>query len=425
MISPTEKASASDLRKDPDHEELVGESYGYFMESIKATSLGTQKKYRKRLAEFLRDHQSNTEDFFKWICEHENPDDPRDVNALKKLLDSYYNLLITREEKPYKFNTVIMFVKAVNHFLRGNMKDIHYKFKPSGLKPEEFNKKVVANGQDRISRDKINYLMSLTANPQYRSVITLLKDTGLRSGDLSQIKYKHIRKALQNPAPEYITFEILPIKNMNTTWLFANPDLGPDAIKYLRLWVEYKKRMFNNRFAYETKSKKKGYFKHLEPKEYPYTEEDDDFVYCYMETKKTHVDKNGVRKPGRGFGDPLEPIGASSMIQILKRKDRSAFKKISAHSFRKSHTTGLTAGDVPERWTNVMQGRRGEGTQGIYQKPDEDELIQAYSEGYYAIALAEPEDAKIEELREQLEEMRQTLKVIVGAQLLKDQSNST
>ena len=391
---------------------LYGEPYYYFLEHMRSLNPKSVRVYKRRLAEFLIHHNSNTVDFYKFIVENRNPKDSRDKDVLKKLLDDYCLSLMTREVDPYMFNTVLSYVYSFNHFLEGNDQSIGYRYDPpKTLSPEEYMKKVVPNGAERILRDKVNKLMTFTTNPQYRSIMTLMKDTGLRSSDMCQIQYKHIRGALADPAPEYITFEILPIKNMHSTKLMANPVMGPDSIKHLRLWVARKKKKYAERYGYEKRLLKKAqtwkmYSQHKEtlvPKEYPYTEDDEDYVYCYMETKKSYVRKDGLHIPGRSFGERLDQGAGANIIQIIKRDHKDEFKKLSANSFRKSHSTGLTAGGVPERWVNVLQGKKGEGTQGIYQRPDERELIEKYSAGYHEIALEKPESKRNQELQARLE----------------------
>ena len=424
-LSPLMSVEAKkNVKDDRFPEVLFGEPFYYFLDHMRNLKSDSVLVYKRRLAEFLIHHKSTTVDFYKYVIENENPKDSRDKDVVRKLLDNYLTQLMTREEKPFMFNTVLTYVYAFNHFLEGNDKSMGkgYSFKPPKIfTAEEYKKKVVPDGAYRISREKINEMMALTANPQYRSMLLTMKDTGLRSSDLTQIQYKHIRKALADPAPDYITFEILPIKNMNGTNLIANPVMGPDSIKALRAWFIRKKKKFGQRYEYEKKLLKKAQTwkmydaqKDLVPKEYPYTENDEDYVYCYMETKKTYTRTDGLVIPGRSFGEPLRPRAVTGIVNSLKRDNKEAFYKISSHSFRKSHTTGLTAGGVPERWQNVMQGKKGEGTQGIYQKPDEAELIEAYSEGYEQISLAEPKAEHITELENKID----TLERIVMKNLL-------
>ena len=405
------------MKDDRFPEVLFGEPFYYFLDHMRALNKKSVLVYKRRLAEFLIYHQSNTVDFYKYVVENKNPKDSRDKDATKKLLDDYCSYLMNREDEPYMFNTVLTYVYAFNHFLEGNDQGIRYRYMPPRtLTPEEYLKKVVPNGADRISREKINELLTQTANPQYRSILMMLKDSGLRASDISQLTFKHIRKALQDPAPDYITFEILPIKNMNMSGIIANPVLGPDAIKFLRIWLVYKKRKYEERFEYEKRLLKKaqtwkmyGAQKDLVPKEYPYTENDEDYIYCYMETKKGHVRTDGTVITGRSFGEKLDQGAAANIVQVIKRKDKAAFKKLSAHSFRKAHATGLTSAHVPERWVNVMQGKKGEGTQGIYIKPNEEEIIEEYAAGYSKIALAKEENQKITELENQVTVLREMM----------------
>lgn len=396
---------------------LFGQSYVSFMKSMKRNAPVTKTRYSKKLADFLIAHQSTSEDFYHWIIDHKNPEDARDDDALETLLTNYYNLLLTRKENPLKFSTVLMSVKAVNHFLRGNKEDIHYFYEPSILSTEMFNAKVIPEGQDKIDREDVNTLLGCTANPQYKAILMVLKDTGLRADDLRFIQYKHIRKALAEPAPDFITFELLPQKNRYKSKIPANPVLGPDAIKYVRLWVKHKKALYKDREAYEVRMNRKGRFK-PDPKPHTYSDEDEDYLFCYTETKQTYTTDAGITIPGKEFGQRYSKGAISQAVNTIKRNFREMFTKKSAHSFRKSHTTGLTAARVPERWVNVMQGRRGEGTMGIYQKPNDKELIKAFKSGYHEISLELRPDQEmialaktVEEQRVQLEQQAEELRV--------------
>ena len=115
MISPVENFDAQtppeDMVDERYPEVLFGKSYANFCKSIRNVSPKTKKAYSKRLAEFLIDHQSNSEDFYTWIVDHHDKDDERDTEALEQLLTAYYNHLLIRKEKPYKFMTVISYVK--------------------------------------------------------------------------------------------------------------------------------------------------------------------------------------------------------------------------------------------------------------------------------------------------------------------------
>ncbi len=384
---------------------LFGKSYQKFMRSMKGSRPSTLKRYSVCVAEFLIYHQSNTEDFYAWILEEKKRyADGRDFKEyFEDVLTNYYDHLLTREEKPLKFTSVVGYVKAVNHFLRGNGEGIGYSYKPSILENDEYEKKVLIDGSRKFSREDIQFLMESTANRQYKAIMMILKDSGLRSGDVGRLQYKHIREALQDPAPEFITFEIMPDKNKGKSNIYANVVLGYDAIKYLRAWTVHKKKLFEKREAYEIMMSQKGRYRH-EVRQYEYTENDEDYVFCKTETKMAYEKGNGDKAvPTHSFGDRLGHQSVTQMMLNLKKPYKDQFKKKSAHSFRKTHSTGLTAGDVPERWINKMQGRKGTGTQGVYQKPDPEELIAAYKKGYHKIALVKPESQEITELKHTLD----------------------
>jgi hypothetical protein len=66
------------------------------------------------------------------------------------------------------------------------------------------------------------------------------------------------------------------------------------------------------------------------------------------------------------------------------------------------HTTQLGYGGVPITWINKMQGRRGDGTQGTYTKPNPIELIEMFKRGYPTLSGIEVDTSEVETLRAEL-----------------------
>ena len=385
-----------------------GSTYKRFMRSMKHCSDATKKRYSVYLAEFLLAHQSTTEDFLVWILENKNPDDQFDTDYLDELLTNYYDSLFTRKVRPQKFNSVIGHVKAINHFLKGSRQDFSYSYKPRHLSRQDYDKMAVTDGQKKMEREDMQFLMESTANRQYKAMMMIMKDTGLRAGDIGLIQYKHIREALGDNPPDYITFEILPTKNIGQSNLIANPVMGPDSIKYLNRWIVYKKRKFGERTAYETSRKEQGLYR-LEVRPIAYSDEDEDYVFCKMESKHEYTTTDGRYVPTKYFGDMYGFKGVTMIFQNLKKNYKKEFAKKSAHSFRKTHFTGLSGAKVPERWINVMQGRLGEGTQGAYVTPNSVELMGAYKKGYHAISLEKSESEELKIKQAQIDSLQHAL----------------
>ena len=73
------------------------------------------------------------------------------------------------------------------------------------------------------------------------------------------------------------------------------------------------------------------------------------------------------------------------------------------HSFRVFHKTTLEKVKIAPSWINKMQGRKGEGTGGVYSKPNPDELIEVYSEAYSMLCgIEEGQQEKVDTLTQEL-----------------------
>jgi len=148
---------------------------------------------------------------------------------------------------------------------------------------------------------------------------------------------------------DFHTFEIDIVKTTKETGVKANPVFGPDAMKYLRLWLK-------ERAKYGC---------------------DHDYLYCTIEDK-----------PSQHKGEPLSSHAISTMIYRLVQKAGLGDENISAHSMRKFHETKLQNGGVADIRIDQMTGR-AEGYKGAYDKPDEDELIGPYSRAYNELSIYE------------------------------------
>ena len=210
-------------------------------------------------------------------------------------------------------------------------------------------KVVNKGGKDRASINQIMTLMDGTTNLRNKSLITMLKDSGLRSGDACLIQFKHIRHILENADLKWYTFEIEQEKMTDKTGHYANPVIGYDAIRYLLLYVEWM-----NQKGLDTS----------------------DDAYVYVSTEDRWY--KGVLKPA---GSQISSASVAAVFSWIKeRLEISA--NISAHSLRKNHHSTLEYAKVPLNWITKMQGRDIGNSTGPYSKPNPDELIAHYKIAY-------------------------------------------
>ena len=260
------------------------------------------------------------------------------------------DFMIELQEQGYSANYVKEVKKGVSAFFKANAEDVVYISR--GLKDES------SNGKERATKEHLRALIDATGSVRNKSLITVGKDTGLRVSDLSNIRVKHVKDAIEKDL-EFHTFEIEIVKTTSRGGIRGNPCIGPDAMKYLKKWW-------------------------VERERYGCTEGPEDFLYCKVEDKPEHV-RGGKVIPGQRKGDP---ITAQTITQMLSRliKKAGITENISAHSMRKFNETKLGA-EIPSGWIDKMTGR-AEGYKGPYEKPDSEELLTRYKKAYPSLQLA-------------------------------------
>ena len=361
---------------------IVGGSGKYFSQEIKRKSDSLQKLYFRYLSNLLVGIGHDTESFYKWVNESLVSDDRRAKKDLTHILSEYVDKRILGG---MKFTSVKVFPKAVNFFLKANEVDgYRFKYQPNRV-TRNVEHSLFSEGADRMNIGEIKEFMSLTGNPRNLSIITMLKDSGLRCEDLAQLRVKHIKESLKE-GKQFIHFEIIPQKNKGlaysngSTPLPAQVVIGWDAIHYLRKYLEIRQR--NGEVL-----------------------NDENFVYVNDRNQKEHTRKTTGTINKAIKGEPMTPQNISYIFNYIKGKGNFE-GKLSAHSLRKNFVTSLTGAGVPERWINKMQGKRGQGSQGVYQKPSVEELVSVYQDAYHALSLeGHSQSQELSEMSIRLEEL--------------------
>lgn len=361
-----------------------GESWDYFTDELSGMNTETAKVYLRYMKRFLIERDQTAEEFYEYVKDHLENEDRRKMKKLSHELDTFYRALIT--EKGLHIQTVMNYQNGVLKFLEANMlkSRLQYRLKVNGdvkrVHPESFT----SGGKDKAESSEIRKLIHYQGEPRNISVILTMRDTGLRVSDIALLQIKHIQGILDNPTIEWYTFEITPKKNLKqTTPLKANPVMGTESVEALRRWLELREEQHG--------------LDNSDPNGY---------VYCAV-----YDNLKGTRR-----GAPVHPTTFSNMIRITRKK-AGIKKEISPHSLRKTHSTNLTGAGVPERWVNVMQGKKGTGTQGVYQKPNPEELIKVYRDAYHVLSLdGKSQSEEMSDLRSQVETLNEKLEYMVQTQ---------
>ena len=330
------------------------------------------------------------DELYEYFKDHLESPDRRRIKKLESELHKYYSHLLTEgvnlqtgEASGLHIMTVQNYENSVLCFLEANyLKNrLQYRVKFSSEVKKKHEDQFTNNGKDKAETNEIKRLLDYMSHPRNISSVLTMRDTGLRVSDLVNMRVKHIAPILEESSIEWYTFEITPIKNMRQeTPLPANPVMGPESVEALRVWMRYREDFYK-----------------LLP-------EPESYVYCAI---NNYPSINGREEIN--VGDQVLPTAFSRMMRYERR--RAGIKKpISPHSLRKTHSTNLIGGGVPERWVNIMQGKKGKGTQGSYQRPNEQELIQVYQKAYHKLSLEDlVVGEKVSKLNLRLEEQQQTI----------------
>jgi len=342
-------------------------SWKIFNQEMNNRPDSTKKIYYRYITYFLQDNNYTPDEFYEHVHSILKDEDRRQVQTLKNEIISYYKSLIT--DKGIAYTTTRNYENAVNAFLDANLLNLPFRLSKSinDLKrthTEQFK----VNGKKRVRVKEIKDIIRHSGEPRNIAVITFLKDSGLRIGDIPRIKVKHIKPVLDNPDLEWYTFKIIPEKNLSQADpIVARVCLGRDSINDIRTWMKYR----------ETKLG-------IAP---------DPESYLFCSVYDTENTKLGEQVTSDCLG-----------IAVANIAEKAGYGNVSPHSFRKTHSTNLRLHGLDERFHNIMIGKHGEGTQGDYIQPDDQELLDQYKAHYDAIAL-EPKQAttkEVENLQNQL-----------------------
>jgi integrase len=176
-------------------------------------SAGTQYLYPKQLTYFLSFANLNPDELIK--IAHDNP------GELKVLVDGY---TIQRRKLSRSDNTTLTTIAIVMSFLRENGAEVRLR---GPRRPGILRK--------TITKDELKALMTY-ANLRLRAFVTVMKDCGMSPVDVLKLKYGDVRKDLE---AEKVPIKISMIRTK--TKMVIETYLGPDAVRYLKDYLEYRK----------------------------------------------------------------------------------------------------------------------------------------------------------------------------------------
>ncbi len=337
---------------------LKGESWECYEEWLDEKKPSTRATYIMLLLAFLEWLDWDSEQLFEYyniLCSER---DPRKKKAMRRKLSTFQDHYaqsrgITDSQASNIFSAIAGFFKA------NSMTLIYYS-----------RKKHTPKEMTNISKNQLRKVLDQTTSLKFKCAIYLAKDSGMRISDIVALKVRKIQKVLDDPKIRFHAFEIMPEKNKEKSKVKANPVIGPESIKYIRLWYDYCINVLGIAM------------------------DEDSHLLCIEKNAKSFTNKNGVTVQKITKGEVMDATGLSTTFRSLRKKARlkpfPGEKKLpSIHSCRKFHQTALESVKVPENWINKFTGRKGKGTSGTYSKPHPDELIAVYKSAYRALNLTE------------------------------------
>lgn len=175
-------------------------------------------------------------------------------------------------------------------------------------------------------------------------IVFLLKDTGLRVGDLVRLKYGEISKQLE-AGEDFISLNITTEKRKVRATTF----IGDETIKFLKEYLDYRRKGTRN-IEPEVITKDSWLIRHTEK---------------FDKTTRTTISSL-----------------ISQYIEKIGLKD-----ELSAHSLRKFTQTQLESAGVQPNWVKQIIGHKLEGSEGSYSRPTVEMLRVAYIKAYDALRI--------------------------------------
>lgn len=349
---------------------LVGDSWTYYEDWLKGRDPSTQEGYLRAFLGFLKWMSLDTEGLYSLYLDLVKDPDPRRKKKIGMLVINYQKHLMEGGMKGGSTRNVYVAVKG---------------FFDANELPFEINGERVRDDSEEIpniSRHQIMKVLDATGSYKTKAFILFARDSGLRVGDITNLPIRVVKKPLEDTDIEFYTFEWKQQK----TGRYANPVLGPKSLEALRVWMYH-------RINVQGISAK-----------------DDDPLFCVEKTREEYTTKSGKVVKGIVKGDWMDESNMGVVFSQLVRKAKleplPGEKKVpSIHSLRKFHKTTLEYAGVPTSWINKMQGRKGEGTGGIYTKPSPDMFIEMYSKGYPTLNGPVLEEGDVENLNQRIDEL--------------------
>ena len=319
-------------------------AFEYWQEELKLLAPTTQQGYLHYFNAFISWLNVTPEELYQWQLRLNQDDDKRTNRELVYKFVEYYKLRIA--QGGLKGATIHRMSISIQSFFTAN--SIVWPIRSRDLPPSN------PVGAKVVQLDQIKQLWDLVSNEnklRNRAILMMLKDTGLRRGDISKMNVE-----------DYLGSQIL----------------------------ETERGTFRVYKPYETEKTGQHAYVHLGPECVDAVDN-----YLALDNRKTgplYLDRNNKR-----LGKGSITMNINRLAGYISNGD-----KISPHSFRKTHRTLLEA-HMPESYVKKLQGKR---TYPYIRPQETGELTQAYIDHYDAIRVFRQEQ-ELEVVKQELKELSQ------------------
>ncbi len=300
----------------------------------------TQQSYKRYLNRYLDHVGLSAEELYEWQKRLLDDGDPRTNREVARSVAEFMRLMISKGSAP---GTSVVVVNAVKSFMLAN--SLTFPIRKTDLPV------VRTQGSNVVTLEQIREIYDSVPNrykARNRALIMVLKDSGLRASDVSNISVENYlaAKLLET---EKGSFRVLKPLSTQKTGEVAFVHLGPEAVKDV-----------------------------------------DNYL--------------GGRVSGPLFLDRDGLAMSSNAVSMVIRRNVAwvdHIEKVSAHSFRKTHRTLLEA-RIPESYVKKLQGK---STDSYIHPEQTGELTKAYIENYDAIRVFR-EEQELEAVKQELNQYK-------------------
>jgi site-specific recombinase XerD len=316
-----------------DGEKRMAQEVEYWMAELSNRSKGTKEKYAYIMKMFCEWLSKSPEQIIEERKNDLKAEDPREQRRYESYLKAFVNYL--REEKEYSTASCQVAWASVKSFFEVN-------YYPLQMRRNDYPKGD-SLGHRGFAKEELRRLVKDTKmSLRSKVIVFMLKDSGLRVGDLVRLKYGNIADQLE-AGEKFISIKIVTQKAK----IVAKTFVGEETVEVLKAYFD-RRRKGTRRVAPETVTKDSPLIRHTE---------------TFSTTSRS---------------------GISSLVNSYIAKIGLS-KELSAHSLRKYTQTQLESAGVHSNWVQQILGHKLSNSEGSYSRPTDEMLRNAYIKAYDAL----------------------------------------